>query len=111
MRTARRAWLLLLLLVPVAGCKDAGPDKEATIRANLARLGPEDRKLAQEQRFCAVEEDNRLGEMGTPVKVMVKDQPVFVCCKGCVKQARNDPEQTLAKVKELKEKNKDRPAK
>ncbi|HEV3258787.1 MAG TPA: hypothetical protein VG013_18090 [Gemmataceae bacterium] len=112
MRTVRRVcWVLLLVPVVVAGCKQAGPDKDAKVRANLAKLSPEDRKLAEQQKFCAVEDDSRLGEMGTPLKIMVKDQPVFVCCKGCVKQAQEDPEQTLARVKELRAQNKDRPAK
>ena len=95
-----------------AGAQPAhGPSKpneaeqtEADIRENLARLSPEDRKLAEQQRYCVIENDNRLGEMGVPVKVMVNDQPVFVCCKGCKKQAEKDPDKTLAKVKELRAK-------
>ena len=43
-------------------------------------------------------------KVGTPVKVMVKDQPVFLCCKSCRKKALADPDKTLAKVKQLKEK-------
>jgi hypothetical protein len=35
---------------------------------------------------------------------MVKDQPVFLCCKGCQKKALADPDKTLAKVKELRDK-------
>ena len=77
---------------------------EADIRANLAKLDPEDRKLAEQQKYCVIETDNRLGEMGVPVKVMVNDQPVFVCCKSCKKGAEKDPDKTLAKVKELKAK-------
>ena len=112
MKTARRLCLLLLLVpVVLAGCNDAGPDKEAKVRDNLAQLSPEDRKLAEQQKFCAIENENRLGEMGVPIKVMLNDQPVFLCCKNCVKKARKDPEKTLAKVKELKEQNKDRGAK
>ena len=77
---------------------------EAKIKANLAKLSDADRKLAEAQRLCAVEDDSRLGSMGVPVKIMVKDQPVFLCCKGCTKQANADPDKTLAKVKELKAK-------
>jgi peroxiredoxin len=84
---------------------------EAGIRASLAKLSPEDRRLAEEQRFCAVMNDSRLGSMGTPVKVMVKDQPVFLCCKGCSKKAQNNPDLTLAKVKELKGRNAPSPEK
>jgi hypothetical protein len=95
----------------VAADKDksdkADKDKEeAEIKANLAKLPPEDRKLAEEQKWCVIEDDNRLGEMGVPVKILVKGQPVFLCCKGCKKQAEKEPEKTLAKVKELKAKAK-----
>jgi hypothetical protein len=80
---------------------EAGAD-EAEIRANLAKLSPEDRKLAEEQKFCAVNSDDRLGSMDAPIKVMVKGQPVFLCCGHCKKEALADPDKTLAKVKELK---------
>jgi hypothetical protein len=79
-------------------------DEEAEIKEELAKLSPEDRKLAEAQGYCAVDSDNRLGVMGVPYKVMIKDQLVFLCCKGCAKEAQQDPEKTLAKVKELKEK-------
>ena len=99
--------LALAVVVSVAGCaREAAPppDPEAKIQAALAQLSPEDRKLAEEQKFCAVERENRLGSMGKPFKVMVKDQPVFLCCKGCAKAALKNPDQTLAKVKALKAK-------
>jgi hypothetical protein len=82
----------------------AAADDEAKIKANLAKLSDDDRKLAEAQKWCAVETDDRLGSMGVPVKVMVKDQPVFLCCKGCVDKAKADPDKTLATVKELKAK-------
>lgn len=125
MKTA--SWLChLALLIPLAlaGCKDSAADKgktpgsgpkasdtsadrqsDAEIQDNLALLSPEDRKVAEAQRFCAVEEENRLGSMGKPFKVMVKEQPVFLCCKGCQRKALADPEKTLAKVRELKARN------
>ena len=96
----------LLLMVPLGllGCGQAAAPKDGNdkVQANLAKLSPEDRKLAEEQGFCAVESENRLGSMGTPYKVMVKDQPVFLCCKGCVQTALDEPDRTLAKVKELR---------
>jgi len=86
--------------------KEAAPAvDEAKIKANLAKLGDDDRKLAEAQKFCAVETDHRLGAMGVPIKVMLKDQPVFLCCKGCVQEAQTDPDKTLATVKELKAKS------
>ena len=40
--------------------------------------------------------------MGPPMKIMVKGHPVFVCCKGCEKDALKDPDKTLKKVEEFK---------
>ena len=84
----------------------AAQDKEASIRANLAKLPDKDRQLAEAQKYCAVETDDRLGAMGIPVKMMIRDQPVFLCCKSCVDQAKRDPDKTLARVKELQAKAK-----
>jgi uncharacterized protein (TIGR03000 family) len=85
--------------------------KPAAIAAALARLPAEDRKRAEQQRFCAVQPDNPLGALGPPVKVTIKGQPVFLCCKDCAEQARKDPDKTLASLKELKAKNARTPAK
>jgi hypothetical protein len=97
----------VLLSRAAAADKDADKKKdvEAEIKANLAKLPEKDRKIAEEQKFCPITEE-RLGdpEMGVPIKLMVKDQPVFLCCKGCQKKALADPDKTLAKVKELKDK-------
>jgi hypothetical protein len=108
----------LYALVPIMllGCADRTPQKNQTggaqaevnkaadtvdetkVQAALAKLDPADRKLAEAQRFCAVEGE-RLGAMGAPFKVMVNGQPVFLCCKGCSKDALANPEKTLARVK------------
>src|SRR4051812_32238730 len=69
-----------------ADSKDAGKaasDKEAAeIRESLAKLSAEDRKLAEAQKWCAIEDESRLGSMGVPMKILVKGEPVFLCCKG-----------------------------
>ena len=88
------------------GAASVDQEEEAEIKANLDKLGPEDRKVAAEQRYCPVEDKSRLGSMGVPVKVIVSDKPVFLCCKVCQKKALADPNKTLAKVKELKAKGK-----
>ncbi|MCL6507397.1 MAG: hypothetical protein K6T59_10240 [Bryobacteraceae bacterium] len=88
---------------PKEGAAD-GQDEEAEIKAARAELSPEDQRLVEAQEFCPVMPDNRLGVMGPPLKVMVKDQPVFLCCKGCRRKALADPDRTLAKVEELKAK-------
>lgn len=79
-------------------------EPSADIKAARDKLSPEDRQLVDAQEYCAVEAESRLGEMGKPFKVMVKDQPVFLCCKSCQRRALADPEKTLAKVEELKNK-------
>jgi membrane fusion protein, copper/silver efflux system len=75
---------------------------EARVKANLAKLSPEDRKLAEAQEYCPNTDDNRLGSMGPPLKVLVKGQPVFICCKACLDAVQQNPDQTLAKVEQLK---------
>lgn len=112
---SRFAPLALAVPLVLAGCGDqAAPkptsgnarnDEEANIQAALDKLSPEDRKLAEAQKFCAVQTKSRLGSMGPPLKIEVQGQPVFLCCQHCEENARKKPEQTLAKVKELKEKN------
>lgn len=79
---------------------------ETRLGAGLARLSREDHALAVAQKFCAIQPDVRLGAMGLPVKIMLKGQPVFLCCEACQPKAEENPDTTLAKVKELKEKNK-----
>jgi hypothetical protein len=83
----------------------ADPEEEAEIKKNLEKLEPAERKLALAQKFCAIEDEHRLGVMGKPVKLMIKDKPVFLCCAGCRKAALADPDKTLAKVEELKKKS------
>jgi hypothetical protein len=109
MKTNRLGVFLLVALSAIAsGCAQNGtpaPDKEAKIKAALEQLDPADRKLAEEQKYCAVETENRLGKMGKPIKLMIKDQPVFLCCEGCTKTAQKDPDTTLAAVAKLKTAN------
>ena len=82
---------------------------EAKISANLAKLSPEDRKIAESQRFCAVLQKNRLGKMGVPIKVMIQGRPVFLCCDGCEDQAREQPETTLRAADQLRAANQKQP--
>ena len=92
--------------IPGMTMKSDDKQKEADIQAALAKLKPEDRKLAEAQKFCAVLTKNRLGMMGAPVKVMIKDKPVFLCCKMCQAKATANPDKTLATVADLVKANK-----
>ena len=71
----------------------------------MNKLGPEDLQLAKSQKYCAVMAKERLGAMGTPIKLDIKGKPVFVCCKGCEKKALKSPDETLAKVAAMKANN------
>jgi uncharacterized protein (TIGR03000 family) len=82
----------------------------ADIADNLAKLDPDDRKLAEEQKVCPITKDP-LGSLGVPVKTTLKGQPVLLCCKDCIERAKADPDKTLATVKQLKEKPSEAPRK
>lgn len=83
--------------------QDDNPHHASEQTANFAELSAEDRQLAEAQGYCAVTSEP-LGSMGPPLKLIVHEQPVFVCCKGCEKKAKSNPDKTLAKVAELKTK-------
>jgi hypothetical protein len=74
----------------------------AKVKAAMAKLSAEDRRLAEAQVFCAIDQDSPLGSMGPIYKVVIKSQPVFLCCKGCVAEARIHPDQTLALLQKLR---------
>jgi hypothetical protein len=82
---------------------------EAKIKANLDKLPAADRTLAEAQKFCAIENKSRLGSMGAPIKLMIEDKPVFICCGGCKEKALANPKQTLATVEKLKAANAPKP--
>jgi YHS domain-containing protein len=60
-------------------------------------LTENDRPLVEKQRVCPVM-DAGLNEHGTPIKLMVGGQPVFVCCESCVEEVKKDPQKYVAKV-------------
>jgi hypothetical protein len=81
----------------------ASADISAKALANIEKLPPEDQKLAKEQRLCPIT-NQPLGSMGVPVVISLEGQKVFLCCPGCIEEAKKDPEKTLKKVAELKKK-------
>jgi multidrug efflux pump subunit AcrA (membrane-fusion protein) len=83
--------------------------QEKKVKAELAKLGTEDRRLAQAQKFCPVLTGNRLGSMGPPVKISVGGKPVFLCCGSCEAKAKADPAKTLKTVEGLKKKARSAP--
>ncbi len=75
-------------------------EEQRKIELALAKLGPEDRELAQQQRICPVA-DYALGSMGMPKKVDVNGTPVFICCDGCRESLLAEPDVYLAKLASL----------
>jgi hypothetical protein len=105
----------LLLVLCVAGCggganklppttpSESKPSADE-VAAERAKLSPEDRAVVDAQEWCAVSTDERLGAMGPPLKLDIKGESVFVCCKGCKRKAEADPDKTLKTVADLKAK-------
>jgi len=82
------------------------PDDEAEqIAAAMQKLSPADRKLAQAQRMCPIRHEP-LGTMGVPVRLELEGTTVFVCCKGCIPDAKADPAKTIAQAEEYRRKAK-----
>ncbi|VTS06966.1 hypothetical protein [Tuwongella immobilis] len=94
---------------PVAAAQEPAeltPEQEAAqlakeIAEERAKLSPEDQQLVAAQEWCVISDEERLGSMGPPLKVMVNGEPVFICCKGCQRTALADPAATLKKRAEL----------
>ena len=80
-------------------------DEDAKITAALGKLSKADRALAMTQKYCPVLDGSRLGSMGVPIKFELEGQTIFVCCKACIKPARDNPAEILRKVEELKKSN------
>ena len=74
------------------------------VQTERAKLSAEDLALVKAQEWCVISDDERLGSMGAPIKLDIKGQTVFVCCKGCKATALANPDKTLAKLAELKAK-------
>lgn len=79
--------------------KTSKEDIEAgKIATALAKLSDEDRAAAEKQKICPVGK-SPLGGMGVPVKVTLKDgRTAFICCGGCEKPLRDDPDKWLANL-------------
>ena len=74
-----------------------GDEAESEVEEALAALSAEDRKLAEAQKTCPVSGEP-LGEMGTPIKMTVKGQAIFICCEACRKPLEKNPDKYLAKL-------------
>lgn len=72
-------------------------EADSDVSAELAKLPPADRALAEKQKVCPVS-DGLLGSMGVPTKVTLKGRTVFLCCGGCEKELTDNADKYLAKL-------------
>lgn len=77
---------------------ESGQSDMDKMKAELAKLSPEDAAAAQRQHICPVSGE-MLGTMGPPLKIDVKGQKVWICCEGCKEKLLASPDEYLAKVK------------
>ena len=67
------------------------------MKAELAKLSPEDAASAEKQHMCPVSGE-MLGTMGPPKKVEVNGQQVWICCEHCEEKLTANPNEYLAKL-------------
>ena len=77
--------------------KEVSPEELAAIETAFAPLTGVDRQRAVSQSICPVTE-MRLGSMGTPIKVDVKGEPVFICCEACRDPLLAEPDRHLNRL-------------
>jgi RND family efflux transporter MFP subunit len=87
--------------MPSAVRSTTPPDPHERIAAALAKLPKEDQARAAAQKLCPVLPGSLLGSMGPPIKLTIAGETVFVCCAGCKDAALAQPQQTVAKVRQL----------
>lgn len=63
----------------------------AKLPVSVVATGESDRAAIAAQKVCPVM-GGPLGGMGTPVKVLVGDHPVYLCCAGCLPKIQRNPE-------------------
>ncbi|HUQ69537.1 MAG TPA: heavy metal-binding domain-containing protein [Planctomycetaceae bacterium] len=73
------------------------PQKLTTLRTPVEPLSAADQALVLQQRICPVTEA-KLGSMGQPVAVTVRNRKVLLCCRGCEASLKADPEKFLARL-------------
>jgi len=69
----------------------------SNLPVRVAALTEADRAGIANQKVCSVM-GGQLGSMGTPVKVLLGDQPIYLCCKGCLGKVQKNPAAYLPKA-------------
>jgi len=69
----------------------------AKFNVAFARLTSADQAAIAHQDVCPVT-GVKLGSHGLPIKALIGDQPVYLCCKGCIRKLQAEPQAYLAKI-------------
>jgi Cu(I)/Ag(I) efflux system membrane fusion protein len=77
---------------------DDGQSDMEKMKAELAKLPPEDKASAEKQHVCPVSGE-MLGTMGAPKKIDVNGQQVWICCNACKDKLLANPDEYFAKLK------------
>ncbi len=71
------------------------------VQVTMAALTAADQPGIARQQVCPVM-GTRLGGHGTPIKVTINGQSLFLCCKGCLAKVEKNPQGYLAKAAQLR---------
>ncbi len=67
------------------------------LKVAVVALTDADRAGVARQKVCAVS-GGKLGSMGTPIKVLLGKQPLYLCCKGCIGKVQANPQAYLPRA-------------
>lgn len=84
-------------LAMVIGGSNSVPPGEGEVRPGVFKVTAVDRPFVESQKLCPVM-DEPLGDMGSPYRVEVEDQAVYICCPGCAKKLQANPKVYLEKL-------------
>jgi len=97
-RDERRArFVQTFALSQPAAMAPSAPEPRQTVEVRQVAVTAADRPLIARQKNCPVTGEP-LASMGGPIKLMIGEQPLFVCCEGCIDQVKSNPTMMLAKI-------------
>ena len=77
-----------------AGVETVGANASSS-NIEVTSATQDDAALIAQQKNCPVM-DEPLGSMGDPIKVLVGDKAIYICCPGCAKKIAAEPQKWLA---------------
>ncbi|MHB1033413.1 MAG: hypothetical protein ACYC35_03380 [Pirellulales bacterium] len=72
---------------------------KSRLQVTVAAIEPADQAGIARQKTCPVTGEE-LGSMGDTIKLLVGGEPLYVCCKACVRKVQSDPEAYLRKARQ-----------